>query len=426
MSRTMICAATVLLAAVVGLVLLPSRPTAAQVQARQPGFGVAVPRYIVVLKQDAGELAQAADQLAREHGLTLGLLYRRVLRGFVATVPASRLAALRRDPRVAYVERDQPFRAFAAFPIPTGVDRVDADVSATAKIDDVDEPLDVDIAILDSGIQRDHPDLNVVGGRNFATLGEPDDQYDDLNGHGTHVAGTVAARDNGPNEGDIHVVGVAPGARLWAVRVLDRNGSSFTSWVIAGVDWVTDTSQHPPFAVANMSLGGGNSRALNDAVAASVASGVTYAVAAGNDARDCRNTSPANSTSPGVITVSALEDTNGRPGGGSPFEAFDARDDTFASFSNFGAGEDGVDIMAPGVAILSTWPGGRYHLLSGTSMATPHVTGAAALYILRHGGSPADVKSAILAAAMPANSPDGYTGDTKDGVREPVLYAGGF
>jgi subtilisin family serine protease len=408
-----------------GLALLPSRPSAAQ--GREPGFGVTSNRYIIVLKDDAGDVDQVAAALARDHGLTPELIFRRLLRGFVATPSPSRLAALSRDPRVDFVERDQRFRTFATFPIPSGIDRIEADLSPTAKIDDVDETLDIDVAIIDTGIQRDHPDLNVVGGRNFAKFGRDDDAYDDLNGHGTHVAGTVAARDNGANRDDIHVVGVAPGARLWAVRVLDRDGHSWTSWVMAGVEWVADTSQHPPFKVANMSLGGGNSRALDRAVARAVAGGTTFCVAAGNESEDCGTTSPANSLADGVITVSALADTNGAPGGsGSPEGAVARRDDTFASFSNFGAGEDGVDLMAPGVQILSTWPGGRYHRLSGTSMATPHVTGAAALYLLRHGGSPSDVKAGLLAAAKAADSPEGYSGRTKDAVNEPLLYVGGF
>jgi subtilisin family serine protease len=421
-------AVAVLIAAAVGLALLPSRPSAAQGSDRQRGFGILVNRHIIVLKEGAADAAEVAADLARQHRLTLGPIFRRALVGFVATVPPSALAALRRDPRVAYVERDQRYRTFAPFPIPSGIDRIDADLSPTAKIDSVeDPPIDIEVAILDTGIQRDHPDLNVIGGRNFATFGAPDPLFDDLNGHGTHVAGTVAARDNGPDDGDIHVVGVAPGARVWAVRVLDRDGSSWTSWVLQGVEWLTDTSEHPPFDVANMSLGGGASRALDAAVERAVASGVTVLVAAGNESRDCRNTSPANTKSAGVITVSALADSDGKPGGsGQRSLAFPARDDTFASFSNYGAGEDGVDLMAPGVDILSTWLGGRYRRLSGTSMATPHVTGAAALYLARSGGSPADVKSGLLSAAKNAESVEGYAGGTRDRVREPLLFVGGF
>jgi subtilisin len=190
---------------------------------------------------------------------------------------------------------------------------------------------------------------------------------------------------------------------------------------------VTDTTKHAPIEVASMSLGGGNSTALNDAIARSVASGVTYVVAAGNSNTDCQNTSPANSTSAGVITVSALADYNGQGGGGAASTTSYGADDTFASFSNYGTGTDGVDIAAPGVDILSTWRNSGYRRLSGTSMATPHVAGAAALRIATSGGSPADVKSALLAAGKGASDAEyGYTGGSKDGADEPVLYAGGF
>jgi subtilisin family serine protease len=407
------------------LLLLPALPGAQAQRGRtQSGFGPS--RYIIVLKESAGEVADAAREVAQAHRLSPGLLYRRVLRGFVATVPPSRLAALMRDPRVAYVERDQRLRAFASFPVTPGVDRIGADASATAKIDGTDDRVDIDIAVIDSGIQRDHPDLNVVGGRNFVTSGASNDQWDDLNGHGTHVAGTIAAKDDGPNQDGIHVVGVAPGARLWAVRVLDSDGSCFASWVIAGIEWVTDLSQHPPIPVANMSLGGNNSQALKDAVAASVLSGVTYVVAAGNDAKSCENVSPANSTSSGVITVSAIADYDGQGGGLSTRKTSGGKDDTFASFSNYGVGSAGVDISAPGVSILSTYPGSTYRRLDGTSMAAPHVTGAAALYIRRSGGSPTDVRSNLLAAAKYADTEEGYSGGSKDSFDEPVLYAGGF
>jgi len=406
-----------------GVATLPPRAARAQapVVPSLPG------QYIVTLKESVTDPAQAAAELARQHALTLGPIFRAALKGFGAFVPAARLAALSKDPRVAAVERDQIFRAFAAFPISTGVDRVDADASATAQIANDGGTVDVDIAIIDSGIQTNHPDLNVVGGRNFATFFGSNTSYSDGYGHGTHCAGIAAARDNGPNSGGTHVVGVAPGARLWAVKVLGNNGSGYTSWVIAGVDWVTDKTKHPPIEVASMSLGGGNSPSLLDAIARSVNSGVTYVVAAGNSNTDCQNTSPANSTSPGVITVSALADYNGQGGGGAAATTSYGADDTFASFSNYGTGDNGVDMAAPGVDILSTWRNSGYRRQSGTSMATPHVAGAAALQIVKSGGTPAEVKSALLSAAKAASDAQyGYTGGSKDGTDEPVLYAGGL
>jgi subtilisin family serine protease len=404
-----------------GVALLP--PRAARAQLPLPSNL----SYLVVFKEGVPNPADLAAQLSRQHGLALGMVFGKALRGFAAAVPQARLAALARDPRVAYIEPDQFYRATAAFSIPTGVDRVDADASATAKIDATNDGVNVDIAILDTGIQTNHPDLNVVGGRNFTSFIGSNNSYTDGNGHGTHVAGIAGARDNGVNSGGTHVVGTAPGARLWAVKVLNTAGGGYTSWIVAGIDWVTDTKKHPPIEVANMSLSGGNSKALNDAIARSVASGVTYVVAAGNSNTDCQNASPANSTSPGVITVSAIADYNGRGGGGAAATTSYGADDTFASFSNYGTGDNGVDLCAPGVDILSTYRNSGYRRQSGTSMAAPLVAGAAALRIATSGGSPADVKSAVLAAARPASDAGfGYSGGSKDGTDEPVLYAGGF
>jgi subtilisin family serine protease len=245
----------------------------------------------------------------------------------------------------------------------------------------------------------------------------------DDNGHGTHVAGIAAAKDNG-----IGVVGVAPGARLWAVKVLDRNGSGFLSGVIKGVDHVTANAG--AIEVANMSLGGGNSQALNDAIKNSVAKGVVYVVAAGNSGIDASNTSPANS--PDVLAVSAIVDTDGKCGKLGPSTSYGG-DDTFASFSNYGSM---VDIAAPGVNILSTYKGKTYATMSGTSMASPHVAGAVALY-LAHNLKPADVagaaavRAAIIAAGVPQTAPcssgdgnGGFTGDPDPASnQEPLVYA---
>jgi subtilisin family serine protease len=250
--------------------------------------------------------------------------------------------------------------------------------------------VDVDIAVIDTGIDVHHPDLNVVGGVNCST----GTSYDDANGHGTHVAGIAAAQDNG-----IGVVGVAPGARLWAVRVLDASGSGGWSSVICGIDWVTAHASE--IEVANMSLAGPGTQgscddgALREAICKSVESGVTYVVAAGNSSVDVAGQVPA--SFPEVITVSALADYDGLSGGvGKVTCEAEGNDDTLAGFSNYGAG---VDLIAPGVCITSTWKGGGYNTVSGTSMASPHVTGAAALYLSDHpGASPATVAAALKAA----------------------------
>jgi subtilisin len=273
--------------------------------------------------------------------------------------------------------------------------------------------VNVDVAVLDTGIDLAHPDLVVAGGRNCAS----GKSYADGNGHGTHVAGTIGAKDDANG-----VVGVAPGARLWAVRVLNNNGSGSWSSIICGVDWVTANAG--TIEVANMSLGGtGTDTGCNDggmhrAICNSVARGVTYAVAAGNESDDARNHVPAAYDE--VITVSALADFNGKPGGGAAPTCRADQDDTFAAFSNFGAD---VDMIAPGVCILSTWRNGGYSTISGTSMATPHVAGAAGLYKSTHAGaSPAQVKAALQAAGNSGWS----SADDRDALKEPLLNVATF
>jgi subtilisin family serine protease len=252
----------------------------------------------------------------------------------------------------------------------------------------------------------------VVGGVNC--LGGS--SFNDDNGHGTHVAGIAAARDD--TDG---VVGVAPGARLWAVKVLNSAGSGSTSQIVCGIDWVT--ARASTIEVANMSLGGqspfgsfsGCSSSfdpMHPAICRSVAAGVTYAVAAGNSAANANGFVPA--TYSAVITVSALADFNGQPGGGAPATCRADEDDTFANFSSFGAD---VDLIAPGVCILSTYPGG-FNTLSGTSMASPHVAGAAALYKSTHpGATPAQVRTALRSAGN-LNWNDA---DDPDPTKEPLL-----
>jgi hypothetical protein len=224
------------------------------------------------------------------------------------------------------------------------------------------------------------------------------------------VAGTAAALDNATG-----VVGVAPGARVWAIKVLEDTGVGTGSQVIAGVDYVAQNAGQ--IEVANLSLtSDGPFQALDTAISNSVAEGVVFVLAAGNDSADVSTVSPAGH--PQAITVSALEDYDGQPGGNSG----SSQDDSFAWFSNFGAG---VDIMAPGVAIRSTMPGGGLGNMSGTSMAAPHVAGAAALYLAQHpGSSPASVKVALLAGGDPApcaNGPAGICADDPDGIQEPLL-----
>jgi subtilisin family serine protease len=272
--------------------------------------------------------------------------------------------------------------------------------------------VNVDVAVIDTGIAS-HPDLNVVGGKNCST----GKGYNDGNGHGTHVAGTIAAKDN-----NFGVVGVAPGARLWAVRVLNNAGSGTWASIICGIDFVTANAG--TIEVANMSLGGSGSKGscsdggLHEAICNSVNAGVTYIVAAGNESDDAANHVPAAYDE--VITVSALADFNGEPGGLAASTCRPDEDDTLANFSNYGAD---VDIIAPGVCILSTWNDGDYNTISGTSMASPHVTGAAALYKSTHpNATPLEVKSALINAG----TNNWTSADDPDGIKEPLLDVSSF
>ena len=299
--------------------------------------------------------------------------------------------------------------------MPTGIPRIFADTNSEIGINGVDDTrVDVDVAVIDTGIDFQHPELNVIGGVNCTTRifravcvdGGDDDHY-----HGTHVAGTIGALDN-----DEGVVGVAPGARLWAVKVLNSSGSGWSSWIIAGIDWVAANAN--TIEVANMSLGGsGFSQAEYDAIQGAVNAGVAFAVAAGNDDDDANNYSPGGFDN--VLSVSALADFNGAPGGGASPTCRTDQDDTLADFSNWGPE---VDIAAPGVCILSTYPleRGEYGTISGTSMASPHVAGALAL---------------LASADNPANAADVYSlydqvvtsgnyvweDDSGDGIKEPLL-----
>lgn len=386
-------------------------------------------RYIIVYK-DGVNPGTVTSGLARQHNLGIKLIYKNAMRGAAVSVPPGRLNALRKDPRILAIEKDQIVYAFVQT-IPTGINRINADKNQISKINGIDERVDIDIAILDTGIDLNHPGLNVfqyvlcvdVADSQNKNCTVNDLGADDDNGHGTHVAGTAAAIDN-----DIGVVGVAPGARLWAVKVLDSGGSGFLSWVIGGIDYVTANANQ--IDVANLSFGfDGSSAFLDTAIANSVAAGVTYVVAAGNELMDVANVSPAGH--PDVITVSAFSDFDGISGGaGLGSVSFGTScsenvDDSFACFSNYGSG---VDIMAPGIAILSTMNNGGTAVASGTSMASPHVAGAAALYRVSNPGStPAQVKAGLIAAGDPApcaNSANGSCSDDPDGIQEPLLNVG--
>ncbi|TNE97566.1 MAG: peptidase S8/S53 subtilisin kexin sedolisin [Deltaproteobacteria bacterium] len=378
-------------------------------------------RRIVVLKKGSAAPAVKARGVGKKYGASVGHVYKHAIRGFSMSLPDAAVAALLKDADIDYIANDKP-KKISAQEVPNGIRRILADTNQTAKIG-TGNIVDIDVAVIDTGVDINHPDINVHAGANFSK----GKSYDDGNGHGTHVAGTIGALDNG-----IGVVGVAPGARIWAVRVLDNRGSGWTSDIVAGIDYVTANADK--IEVANMSLGGpgtddGNCGNTNNdpehqAICASVAAGVVYVVAAGNDSEDSKNSTPASYDE--VITVSALADSDGLPGGSGVATSYGA-DDSLASFSNFGAD---VDIAAPGVDINSTWLDGGYNSISGTSMASPHVAGAAALYMAKFaadnsGSRPSvgDVKTALLSASFPQTSSDGFSGDN-DGYAEPLLNAG--
>lgn len=375
-------------------------------------------KYIVTLEEESA-LAALTDVHEKTFGIELDHVYRSTINGYAATMDETTAELLAAAPGVESVQADTKVTSTAQT-LPTGIDRAQADESATAGIDGSDERVDVDVAVIDTGVDLDHPDLNVyeAGAKNCSLLGlDPDDR----NGHGSHVAGTVGALDD-----DNGVVGMAPGARIWPVKVLNALGVGSTSDVICGIDYVTANADD--IEVANMSLGGagtddgdcGNTSndAQHQAICASVAAGVTYVVAAGNNSADAAQTAPAAYDE--VITVSALADFNGQPGGGAPATCRDDVDDTFADFSNYG---DDVDIIAPGTCIESTWKNGGYNTVSGTSMASPHVAGGAALYTAENpSASPEQVKQALASAG----SNDWIDTDDPDGTKEPLLDVAGF
>jgi subtilisin len=377
------------------------------------GHGDAIPnQYIVVLKNNFPIIPSEAASEAKNSGAAVLNVYDRVLKGFSIKVPNERvLEAIQRNPNVAYIEQDMRVQAFAQL-LPRGVNRVDGDLSSTVSGNGAGS-VNTDIAIIDTGIQLSHPDLNVY--RQITFVSGTSSANDD-NGHGTHVAGIAAAKDN-----SIGVAGVAPGAKLWAVKVLDSSGSGSISNIIKGIEYVTRNYLY--IDIVNMSLGCEcTSSSLNTAITNSVKAGITYVVAAGNNGKNAASFSPANH--PSVIAVSAIADSDGKCGGKGIPTSYGA-DDRFASFSNYGSV---VDMAAPGVSIYSTYKGGTYATLSGTSMAAPHVAGAAALYDATHpGASPSAIANSLKSTgSKPSTICDGkghgyFSGD-RDIYREPLLY----
>lgn len=358
----------------------PAGAQPAEPQASHP-FAASRPivgRYIVTFVPGvANPAAEAANQMrGAGAGGQLHHVYTAAIKGFAATLPDSALAALRNNPNVQAIEQDQTVSLVAELAVQNqatwGLDR----------IDQADRPLDsqyhywtgagsgVTAFIIDTGIRADHVDFSGRVLPGYTSIGD-NRGTDDCNGHGTHVSGTVGGT----------TWGVAKQVSLVPVRVLDCRGSGTWSGVIAGIDWVAGNTALRP-AVANMSLGGGKSAAVNAAVAGAVVKGVTMVVAAGNSSADACNYSPA--SEPSALTVGAT--TSG-----------DAR----ASYSNYGIC---LDFFAPGSSITSAWnsSSSATNTISGTSMASPHVTGAAALAVQANpGATPTAIGWFLVSSATP-------------------------
>lgn len=324
--------------------------------------------YICVFKEGAvakGAVNRKANEVARANGGSVKFTYSNTIRGFSANMPAHAAANVAaKNPNIAFCEQDQVMSTVQrgkkppkgggggsdpAQTTPWGISCVGGGTQTASGL----------AIVIDSGVDYDHADLNVNVSLSRSFTREKDG--DDRNGHGTHVAGTMAAIDN-----SIGVVGVAPGTTVVAVKVLDRRGSGSTSGVIAGVDYAATLPGNGN--VANMSLGGGFSQALNDAVIAAAGTGLTMVLAAGNESTDANTKSPASANGPNIYTISAM-----------------AQGDSWASFSNYG--NPPVDFVEPGVSIFSTYKDGGYATLSGTSMAAPHAAGLLLLGNIRGDGT---------------------------------------
>ncbi|MFF9572647.1 S8 family peptidase [Streptomyces sp. NPDC014685] len=328
--------------------------------------------YIVTLDESAPDAGSSAGRaVAKEYGAKIKRTYRSAVNGYSVELSEKQAKRLAADPAVKTVVQNRVFKVTGTQPSPPswGLDRIDQKSlplnQSYTYPDKAGEG--VTAYIIDTGVRISHSDFGGRASNGYDAI-DNDNTAQDGHGHGTHVAGTVAGNS----------YGVAKKAKIVAVRVLDDSGSGTTEQVVAGIDWVTANAVKP--AVANMSLGGGADSVLDEAVRKSIASGVTYAVAAGNESTDASTKSPARVAE--AITVGSTTNSDAR-----------------SSFSNYGST---LDIFAPGSSITSAWntSDSATNTISGTSMASPHVAGAAALYLADHPSeSPAQVSAGLVAAA---------------------------
>ncbi|HYH61164.1 MAG TPA: S8 family serine peptidase [Solirubrobacterales bacterium] len=375
-------------AAAIGLSVIAMPSPASGDPSRDSESNVIDGSYIVVYEDGTSSAGARTAAYETSMGFESEHTYRSALKGFAAELTQGQVDALESESAVDYVAQDRMMEASALVPrvagepsAPTGIRRIKSGVAGKVR-----EASAVRVAVIDSGVSTSHPDLNQSSGIDCVN---PGTTSTDENGHGSHVAGTIGALNNGAG-----VTGVAPGTKILGVRVLNASGNGSFAQIICGIDWVTANKAAKNIEVANMSLGGLGSPVqpcatttdpMHDAICNSTDAGVTYVVAAGNDGWDFDFASNPNvpAAYPNVLTVTAITDSNGNGGApGSPPACDPSQsDETPADFSNFANTAAGAahTIAAPGTCIRSTWKGTVYQTISGTSMASPHVAGVAAL-----------------------------------------------